>query len=206
MSSGGQFFMSPDTQPMAQLVCHGPGRLIRHIQFALQKLGRNPALIAAHQISGKKPLGQIGSRPVKHRSSGRRFLPMAARTFIYPWARLQPPRLTSAAPGTGEPARPAKPGQMFARVRFLARVRSGHGLIPSPGWSRSWLNSARNRFVSRAPAEGICAAASGPRSATMKAYSGPPMTLGNAAAAHVRLIVWCRDCGHRVEPAPAFLS
>jgi rubredoxin len=28
----------------------------------------------------------------------------------------------------------------------------------------------------------------------------PPMTLGNAAAARVRLIVWCRACGHRVEP------
>jgi hypothetical protein len=40
----------------------------------------------------------------------------------------------------------------------------------------------------------------------MKAYSGPPMTLGNAAAAHVRLIVWCRDCGHRVEPAPTEMA
>jgi hypothetical protein len=29
------------------------------------------------------------------------------------------------------------------------------------------------------------------------------MTLGNAAAAHVRLVVWCRDCQHRVEPDPA---
>jgi hypothetical protein len=29
------------------------------------------------------------------------------------------------------------------------------------------------------------------------------MILGNAAAAHIRLIVWCRDCGHPVEPAPA---
>jgi Zn finger protein HypA/HybF involved in hydrogenase expression len=29
------------------------------------------------------------------------------------------------------------------------------------------------------------------------------MTLGNAAAAHVRLIVWCRDCVHQVEPDPA---
>jgi hypothetical protein len=28
------------------------------------------------------------------------------------------------------------------------------------------------------------------------------MTLGNAAAAHVRLIVWCWDCGHQVEPDP----
>jgi DNA-directed RNA polymerase subunit RPC12/RpoP len=29
------------------------------------------------------------------------------------------------------------------------------------------------------------------------------MTLGNAAAAGVRLIVWCRECGHQVEPDPA---
>jgi hypothetical protein len=28
------------------------------------------------------------------------------------------------------------------------------------------------------------------------------MTLGNAAAAHVRLVVWCKDCGHQVEPDP----
>jgi hypothetical protein len=34
-------------------------------------------------------------------------------------------------------------------------------------------------------------------------YGGPPMTLGNAAAAHVRLIVWCPDCRHQVEPDPA---
>jgi hypothetical protein len=40
----------------------------------------------------------------------------------------------------------------------------------------------------------------------MKAYSGPPMTLGNAAAACVRLIVWCRDCGHQVEPEPAEMA
>ena len=29
------------------------------------------------------------------------------------------------------------------------------------------------------------------------------MTLGNAAAARVRLIVWCRSCQHQVEPDPA---
>jgi hypothetical protein len=29
------------------------------------------------------------------------------------------------------------------------------------------------------------------------------MTLGGAAAAGVRLIVWCRDCRHQVEPDPA---
>jgi hypothetical protein len=31
------------------------------------------------------------------------------------------------------------------------------------------------------------------------------MTLGNAAAARVRLIVWC-DCGRQVEPDPAELA
>jgi Zn finger protein HypA/HybF involved in hydrogenase expression len=29
------------------------------------------------------------------------------------------------------------------------------------------------------------------------------MTLGNAAAAHLRFIVWCLDCQHQIEPGPA---
>jgi hypothetical protein len=29
------------------------------------------------------------------------------------------------------------------------------------------------------------------------------MTLGNAAAAHVRLVVWCKECGRRGELDPA---
>jgi len=29
------------------------------------------------------------------------------------------------------------------------------------------------------------------------------MTLGVAAAAGVRLIVWCKECRHQVEPDPA---
>jgi hypothetical protein len=32
------------------------------------------------------------------------------------------------------------------------------------------------------------------------------MTLGNAAAARVRLIVWCKDCQHHVEPDPAEMA
>jgi hypothetical protein len=32
------------------------------------------------------------------------------------------------------------------------------------------------------------------------------MTLGAATAAGVRLIVWCRACGHQVEPDPAELA
>src|SRR5215475_55882 len=37
----------------------------------------------------------------------------------------------------------------------------------------------------------------------MKPYRGPPMTLGSAAAAHLRLTVWCKACGRRSEPDPA---
>jgi Zn finger protein HypA/HybF involved in hydrogenase expression len=40
----------------------------------------------------------------------------------------------------------------------------------------------------------------------MKSPPGPPMRLGNAAAARVRLIVWCRDCGDRVGPDPAEMA
>ena len=29
------------------------------------------------------------------------------------------------------------------------------------------------------------------------------MTLGSSAQAHIRLIVWCRDCRHQIEPDPA---
>src|SRR5690242_11650057 len=32
------------------------------------------------------------------------------------------------------------------------------------------------------------------------------MTLGNAAAAKVRLIVWCKSCQHQVEPDPAGMA
>jgi hypothetical protein len=32
------------------------------------------------------------------------------------------------------------------------------------------------------------------------------MTLGGAAAAQVRLIVWCKGCGHQVEPDPAEMA
>jgi hypothetical protein len=32
------------------------------------------------------------------------------------------------------------------------------------------------------------------------------MTLGAAAAARVRLIVWCRDCRHQIEPDPAVMA
>ncbi len=40
----------------------------------------------------------------------------------------------------------------------------------------------------------------------MNRYNGPPMTLGNAAAARVRLLVRCLDCRHRVEADPAEMA
>ena len=40
----------------------------------------------------------------------------------------------------------------------------------------------------------------------MKPYRGPPMTLGVAAAAGVRLIVWCKECQRQVEPDPAEMA
>jgi hypothetical protein len=40
----------------------------------------------------------------------------------------------------------------------------------------------------------------------MKPYRGPPMTLGNAAAAMARLIVWCRACGREVEFDPGEMA
>jgi hypothetical protein len=43
-------------------------------------------------------------------------------------------------------------------------------------------------------------------SVSMKPYRGPPMTLGVAAVAGVRLIVWCKECQHQVEPDPAEMA
>jgi len=39
-----------------------------------------------------------------------------------------------------------------------------------------------------------------------KSQAGLPMALGNAAAAHVRPIVWCEACGHQLEPDPAEMA
>jgi ribosomal protein L37E len=39
----------------------------------------------------------------------------------------------------------------------------------------------------------------------VKSEPDPPMTVGGAAAANIRLIAWCRKCGRQVEPDPAEL-
>jgi hypothetical protein len=40
-------------------------------------------------------------------------------------------------------------------------------------------------------------------SCEMTPTAAPPMTLGNAVAAKVRLVVWCRECSHNIDPDPA---
>jgi hypothetical protein len=40
----------------------------------------------------------------------------------------------------------------------------------------------------------------------MKSEHSPPATLGSSAAAQARLIVWCKDCQHQVEPDPGEMA
>ncbi len=89
-------------QPVAQLV-----RLIRHPQFALQKFGRDAALVATHQVGGEKPLRQPRPRPMKHGSRRHQFLPMADGAFVDPRPSLQPPQ--ACRPPQPEHTKP--PGQ-----------------------------------------------------------------------------------------------
>ncbi len=99
-------------QPVAQLVRHGPGRLVRHLQFALQKFSRDAALVAADRVAGKKPLRQVRARPMKHRSRRHRLLPVAPTALVNPRPSLQPPSRPPAAAGTHKTAGPAMPGQV----------------------------------------------------------------------------------------------
>ena len=40
----------------------------------------------------------------------------------------------------------------------------------------------------------------------MKSDPGPPATLGSTAEAGARIVVWCLNCGHSVEPDPAEMA
>jgi hypothetical protein len=40
----------------------------------------------------------------------------------------------------------------------------------------------------------------------VKYQAGPPATLGSTAAAHMTLVVWCKDCRHKVEPDPGEMA
>ena len=78
------------------------------------------------------------------------------------------------------------PGLLHCACNRAARSRPGHA-AELPAF----------------PPDGAGRALQGILPGAMKSYRGPPMTLGSAAAAHVRLMVWCKACGHRSEPDPA---
>jgi hypothetical protein len=40
----------------------------------------------------------------------------------------------------------------------------------------------------------------------VKSEPGAAATLGSAVGGGVRLIIWCRDCSHQVEPDPAVMA
>src|SRR5689334_19620446 len=92
---------------------HSPGRLVRYRQFALQKFGRDAALVAAHQVGGNKPLREIRPRPMKHRSRGHRLLLMAGAALVDPRTCPQPPGRPPAAAGTHKTVGPTKLGQVL---------------------------------------------------------------------------------------------
>ena len=126
-------------QPVAQLVGHGPSRLVGDRQFALQKLGRDAALVTAHHVGGDKPLGEIGPRAMKHRSRRHRFLPMAGAAFVDPWPRLQPPNPSPAAARAHKPTRPAQPGQVLdaplLRPEARRKIQKSSHSLPPTDWS-----------------------------------------------------------------------
>jgi hypothetical protein len=77
------------------------------------------------------------------------------------------------------------------------------------GHRPSKIAQCRRGPRARAATEALRPAASNSRqkaTARVKSEPGPPMTLGNAAAARVRLIVWCKACQHQVEPDPAEMA
>jgi len=82
-------------------------------------------------------------------------------------------------------------------------IAGGRELVrPSGAFLEGYLAVAREHQLRRTPNVDL-----GHQSARlMKSHPGPPMTLGNAAAARVRLIVWCKACGHRIEPDPVEMA
>jgi hypothetical protein len=94
-----------------------------------------------------------------------------------------------------------------------ALTRLIHGAIDADRYPLSrrvqlWKGNTREdpaRAGARAVAapEDIRPAASRAPAPRVKFAPGPPMALGGAAKAGIRIIVWCKACQHQVEPDPA---
>src|SRR5438477_8712591 len=133
---------------------HGPGRLVRYRQFALQKFGRDAALVAAHQVGGNKPLREIRPGPMQHRSGSDRFLPAAGGAFIDPRPPLHPPGLPPAAPGADKPAGPAKPCQVLNAPLLRPKPRRklqkpSHPIPPLPTGAMLLSRETRHKNIQR---------------------------------------------------------
>ena len=96
------------------------------------------------------------------------------------------PSWKRVAPGQKKPRR-GTPGFLNRTIK-----RKGKVTALSPSTRRDG-----RRFFARRCNPWPC-----PRLVLTHGSFGPPMTLGAATRAGVRLIVWCWDCGHQVEPDP----
>jgi hypothetical protein len=97
-----------------------------------------------------------------------------------------------------EPGAPMTLGNAAAaRVRLIVWYKACHQVEPDP--AEIVLHKGGHFWPS--PNRATRSRQSAP--SMMKLYRGPPMTLGVAAAAGVRLIVWCKECHRQVEPDPA---
>lgn len=92
-------------------------------QLPLQKLGRNAALVATHQVGGQKPLRKLGAGAMEPGAGGHQFRPVAGGTFIDPRARLEPPGLATAAAGADKTARPTQRHQMLDTALLRPKPR-----------------------------------------------------------------------------------
>ena len=114
--------------------------------------------------------------------------------------------LMDSGPGPEGPSRNDKTGfphfftHSHERASFVPPEELHFG--PQPGLDRGHAISTGGA----GPVLGREIAGAWARCGAMKPEPGPPMTLGNAAAACVRLIVWCKACGHQVEPDPAAMA
>jgi YgiT-type zinc finger domain-containing protein len=93
---------------------------------------------------------------------------------------------------------------IWARLRFIGAASKKAALAP---WHKRATANARRLRRKREQVELLVTepirALLTPypeRAPVSQPYTGPPMTLGNAETAKVRLVVWCRDCQHQAEP------
>jgi hypothetical protein len=88
----------------------------------------------------------------------------------------------------------------MALIREAVEDCAPPGSVPREGYLTPEFSAEAEAMV-----RGIYAIAGRcpPKKPRVKSEPGSPTTLGSSAAAGVRLIVWCRECGHQVEPDPA---